>query len=463
MSSIVHTKASRLRGFLGVGDSSISNASLAAFRILFGAAMCIGTVRFMLEGWVHEQYVRPTFFFKFFGFSWVRVWSEAGLYLHFSLMALCAALVSIGLFYRVAVVGFTLLFAYVELMDVTNYLNHYMLVIWLSLLMCLAPLHKRFSIDAKLFPKTRTETISSFWLWTFRVQIAVVYFSAAWAKVGTDWLVYGQPLGIWLHARTETPLIGWLFELPYVPLVMSWSGFLYDALIVFALLAARTRLFAYIAVVVFHCSTSILFDIGMFPAIMIIATLVFFRPDWPTHLLHLLQKNTSARPPENLVDSPVPPRWTKILVSVFLCFQILWPFRSVVYGSDVLWHEQGMRFAWKVMVREKSGSITYRAQRRASEKVWHISPSEYLTGRQANEMSGQPDLILQLAKHIAWDFEQKGRGPVSVYVDALVSLNGRSPSPIIDPNIDLTTVTDGFGRASWILPAPTTPPLGGTQ
>ena len=41
-------------------------------------------------------------------------------------------------------------------------------------------------------------------------------------------------------------------------------------------------------------------------------------------------------------------------------------------------------------------------------------------------MSGQPDLILQLAHHIRDDFERRGQGPVEVRVDALVSLNGRA-------------------------------------
>jgi hypothetical protein len=73
-------------------------------------------------------------------------------------------------------------------------------------------------------------------------------------------------------------------------------------------------------------------------------------------------------------------------------------------------------------------------------------------------MSGQPDLVLQLAHHIGKDFEARGLGPVEVRVQAMVSLNGRKAAPLIDPTIDLVGVQDGIGRAAWILPAPSTPP-----
>ena len=39
--------------------------------------------------------------------------------------------------------------------------------------------------------------------------------------------------------------------------------------------------------------------------------------------------------------------------------QLLLPLRAHLYGGNVLWHEQGMRFSWRVMVREKNGSVTF--------------------------------------------------------------------------------------------------------
>jgi hypothetical protein len=69
-------------------------------------------------------------------------------------------------------------------------------------------------------------------------------------------------------------------------------------------------------------------------------------------------------------------------------------------------------------------------------------------------MAGQPDLILQLAHHIARDFAARGHPTVAVHADALVSLNGRPAAPFIDPSVDLARETDGFAPKQWISPTP---------
>src|SRR5690606_31122317 len=96
-----------------------------------------------------------------------------------------------------------------------------------------------------------------------------------------DWLIHAQPLRIWLGAKTDLPLLGPLFTLDGIPLVMSWSGFLFDSTIVLWLSIRQTRLWAYLVVVCFHTLTRVLFPIGMFPIIMTLAALAFFEPDWP--------------------------------------------------------------------------------------------------------------------------------------------------------------------------------------
>ena len=55
----------------------------------------------------------------------------------------------------------------------------------------------------------------------------------------------------------------------------------------------------------------------------------------------------------------------------------------------MIWHECGMRFAWKVKVREKNGNLSYRV-RTANGEEKRIQPEAYLTRRQAREMATQP-------------------------------------------------------------------------
>jgi hypothetical protein len=74
-------------------------------------------------------------------------------------------------------------------------------------------------------------------------------------------------------------------------------------------------------------------------------------------------------------------------------------------------------------------------------------------------MSGQPDLILQLARVIGRDLEARGYHSFQIHAITAVSINGRSPVPMIDPAVDLRSIRD-VGERTWVLPAPDGPPLG---
>jgi vitamin K-dependent gamma-carboxylase len=248
---------------------------------------------------------------------------------------------------------------------------------------------------------------------------------------------------------------------------MSWFGFLFDTTIVGWLLWRRTRFAAYAVVLVFHILTRLLFDIGMFPIIMCLSALVFFPPDWPRQLGAWFGRRRSGgrspapASPLGVVPTNRPNLATRLAIGLgaFYCAaQVVMPLRGHAYGGNVLWHEQGMRFSWRVMIRAKGGATTFLVKDKATGHVVHVSPREYLTPFQENEMAGQPDLILQLARHIKDDFKARDLGDVEVRTDSIVSLNGRRGVPLVDPEIDLAATRDGLGRAAWILPAPTTAP-----
>jgi hypothetical protein len=196
----------------------------------------------------------------------------------------------------------------------------------------------------------------------------------------------------------------------------------------------------------------------MFPWIMLVGLTLFFTPSWPRTWVPALG------PAPRLAQPPpwrwtLARRWTVAALVPLLLLQVVVPARAFLYSGDVLWHEQGMRFAWKVMVREKNGSVTYRVKTDRWPREKHVYPSAYLTPHQEREMAGQPDQILQLGHHIAAQLRQAGHHDVQVRVDALASLNGRRMSPLIDPDVDLAKVEDSLGPAPWIMPAPTGPPL----
>ncbi|MGD8861187.1 MAG: HTTM domain-containing protein [Myxococcales bacterium] len=452
----------------------VDAAWLAAFRVLYGSALCVSMLRFLLYGWVERLFVAPTFRFTYYGFEWVQPLPGPLMHALFWVLAVLAAMVASGAFFRVAALLFALGLSYVQLLDVSTYLNHYYLAALLSWLLALSPAHRTWSVDAwrarrraaRPVRAAATQTVAFGWLLLLRFQVGLVYFFAGMAKAQPDWLLHGQPLRIWLGQSAHLPLIGPLLTLDWVPLAMSWAGFLFDTTVCGFLLWRRTRPFAYAVVIVFHVLTRMFFPIGMFPVIMVIAAMVFFEPDWPRRFLQRLgvgrrASAAAARPApiDAPASSPGPARVALGVVAVTYCaLQLFLPLRAHLYGGNVLWHEQGMRFAWRVMVRAKGGSTEFVVRNRETGRTWYVSPREYLTPAQETEMSGQPDLILQLAHHVERDFERRGLGPVEVRARSHVSLNGRRGVPLVDPEIDLTTVRDGLARAGWIAPAPRSAP-----
>jgi len=64
----------------------------------------------------------------------------------------------------------------------------------------------------------------------------------------------------------------------------------------------------------------------------------------------------------------------------------------------------------------------------------------------------QPDLILQYAHYLKGHFEQEGVHDPAVRAEVWVTLNSRPAKLLIDPNVDLTKITDGWEPKEWILP-----------
>ena len=86
-----------------------SSAPLATFRIFFGLMMLFSLIRFWSNGWIETLYIDPNFHFKYFGFSWVSDWGSYT-YLLFIICGLSTIFITLGLFYRYAIVIFFLSF-----------------------------------------------------------------------------------------------------------------------------------------------------------------------------------------------------------------------------------------------------------------------------------------------------------------------------------------------------------------
>ncbi len=439
---------------------TVDGASVGAWRALFGALMAVAQVRFVAEGWVDSLLLAPTFRFAPWPFTAVAVPPAGWLYALHGLLALCGLLLALGVRARPAALCLAIGVAYTDAIDVTNYLNHHWLVVLLCLLAAATPCDAAFSIDgwrARRRGLGGSTAVPAYTLWLLRGQVATVYLFASVAKMGPDWLLHGWPLNSWLLARSDWPVLGPLFTLPEVAIALSWAAMLYDLTIPAWLLWRPSRRYALVAVLVFHAMTALLFRIGIFPALMTLNATLLLDPAWPRRLLRRV--STATVPPA--AESTAPSRRRIGLgpsfAVIWMSAQLLLPMRAALYPGDVLWAEEGMRYSWRVMVREKHGAVSFRV-RTASGAEAIEEPRRYVNGYQEREMASQPDLILKLAHHIADRYRARGYGEVAVYADAVVSLNGRPPQPLIDPTVDLARQEDGLAPKPWITVAPTSAP-----
>lgn len=413
--------------------------------------MLISVVRFWFNGWIASQYIDPQFYFPFF--SWIKPLPGIGMYLVFGVMALASLGIILGWFYRISAITFFLFFSYVELIDKTNYLNHYYFVSLVSFLLVLGPAHHAFSMDVKRGAVSSRSTCSALFINALKFQLGIVYFFAGLAKINADWLLRAQPLKLWLSAHVHKPIIGELFRWKATAFFFSWAGMLYDLMVPFLLSAKQTRPFAYGAVIGFHLITYWLFPIGMFPFIMIGATLIYFPASFHEKALSiLLRVPHDTKLPLHPFSGSISNSWRVGVLAVFFAFQLVFPFRYLAYPGDLFWTEQGYRFSWRVMLMEKAGHATFTIYDQHNNRKVQAANYDYLTPKQEKMMAMQPDMMLQYAHFLAEEYQVKGFEDPKVTVDAFVTLNGRRNRRFIDPNKDLVAIKDSWSHKDWILP-----------
>jgi len=444
-------------------------------------------LRFWGNGWISSLYIEPKYFFSFYGFEWIK---PLGVYTYaiFFVCALSSLLVALGLFYRMASILLFLSFTYIEFMDASTYLNHYYFISLICFLLIFLPAHFAYAFDAKRNPQWTYKYIPQWNLDALKLMMAILYFYAGLAKLNSDWLLHAMPLKIWLPARNDMPILGSLFSNSITPFVFSWAGCLYDLSIPFLLWQTRMRAYAYGAVVVFHVLTALLFPIGMFPHIMMVAALIFFSPKFHETLIHKFAKfmalistkfkgnyhrkanscnsfqanissretaasfglNQSAASTKS-VQAYLAPSYVKWVFIVFFAAQILLPFRYIFYPGELFWTEEGYRFSWRVMLMEKAGYAQFTIRDNWG-KMHVVNNTEFLTSLQEKMMCTQADLLLQYAHILRNHYAKLGFDKPQVYVDSYVALNGRLGKPLVGSETNLAEIADSFAPKTWIIP-----------
>ncbi|MDW8297127.1 MAG: HTTM domain-containing protein [Raineya sp.] len=446
-----------MKNFIRYLSQFIDAYPLGIFRLGFGLLMVFGAIRFMALGWIEDHYTEPIFHFKYWGFEWVEPLPSFWLYVVHFLMIFAALGVAFAtkIWYRISAIILFLTFTYTELIDLTYYLNHYYFVSLVCLLLCLIPSPPPVLKRGYYVPRWA--------IGIFKLQITIVYVYAGLAKINYDWLVEALPLKIWLPAHDKMPLIGEIFTWKITPYVFSWAGMLYDCTIPFFLMWRKTRFWAYLLVIVFHTLVGLLFQIGIFPLVMIAGTLIFFdfQKDEIKPLISIFkfcrlsifrEINTDATSTIQSAQNYSLPYPLAIFLAIFFIFQILFPWRYLLYEGNLFWTEEGYRFSWRVMLMEKAGTATFYVKDSCTGREGIVNNREFLNDHQEKQMAMQPDMILQFAHFLGKYYEKQGVCKPQVRAEVYVTLNGRPSKLLLDPNIDLMKEKDTFAPKKWILP-----------
>ncbi len=426
----------------------IDNSQLVIFRVFFGLLCFLETFGAIFTGWIKHNLITPSFTFSFIGFEWLQPFGGYGMYVYYLIMSVFGIGIMLGYKYRFSMVGFTLMWAAVYLMQKSAYNNHYYLLVLISAIMVFMPAHKAISIDAKQNPNLKRTDMPNWCRLVFILQLFIVYTYASIAKLYPDWLD-GTAIEILMKGKQNYPLVGELLQQKWLQVLLSYGGILFDGLIVPLLLFKPTRKIAFIISIGFHLFNSIVFQIGIFPYLALAFYLFFFPPKTIQKLW--LKKRTFYN-----LEAVNYPKYAQAWVALFLVYfavQVALPLRHHLIKDDVLWTEEGHRLSWRMMLRVKRGYARYKVKDKETGKTQVIDLNKYLTKKQQRGATTKPDIIWQFARHLKQDFKAKGRD-VAVYVSCKVSVNGKPLKRLIDPAVDIASVPwEPLKHAAWVLPS----------
>lgn len=437
----------------------VDNTNLIVFRVLFGLLMTIESWGAIVTGWVKKTFVDVNLTFNFIGFDWTQSLLGEQMYYVYLIMGALGVLIMLGMFYRVSIIAFFLLWSLTYFMQKENYNNHYYLIMIISFLLIFMPANRYLSVDSSLRVRIKSYATERWNYLLFKVVIACVYIYAAIAKLTPGWYDnHFLPIRLGNSANWFEDKIGKnafidLLRNPEFAQILSYAGIAFDFLIVPLLLIKPTRRLAFIFALIFHLFNSITLHIGIFPFFALSLCVFYFEANkinkW------FFPKRGSIRVIQEYKNSYFRKKVITIFVLCFIVIQIYLPLRHWIIPEDVTWTEEGHRMAWRMMLRTKQGQGEFYVKLKNGEETQE-NIYEYLKSHQVNGALSKPDLIWQMAQIIKSNYQKRGVEGIKVYFkNSYIKINNGPWHEFINPEIDLAnTKWSYFGNQKWILPSP---------
>lgn len=412
-------------------NTPIDSSRLLFFKFFTCLMLIFEIINGIMIGKIHEYSV-PQMHFSYLFTDFISPFPLWGIYLQYVVIIVCALLVLFGKYYRLSSTLLFLAFTHLFLSEMSEYINHaYLYSLMLFWLMVLP-----------LGEKEVTPTHPRWMLWLVLFHVFIVYFFGGVAKLNSDWL-HGTPMDIFLSQR-ENHLFEDFYSQKWAPLFFSWGGALFDLLIVFFFIIPKTRIPAFIMAALFHISNVFMFGLASFPWFCLLLSSLFFSMPW-LKKMPFYQVNLQGKMEQFKLN-----KLGFSLIVLYLLVHITLPFRHFLYPHDASWSEEAHQFSWRMMLRTKSGEITFVGEKN-NGKRFVINPYQYLTTRQFEKMKGHPDMILQFAHFVGKTYQDRGEA-IKVFCYSQISLNHHAPQALIDSEVDLTQVKRSIYPYRFIKP-----------
>jgi vitamin K-dependent gamma-carboxylase len=428
----------------------VSSSGLGIFRILWGFIM-LYYFGVLAAGGGKYKYLDTIFEFKYPFFDWVKVLPEPLMYSCFYVGVVFSLLMITGLYYKLTSKVLFVLYTYIFLLDASYWNNHYYAYALISAFFVITDAHKSYSLDKKRL--NLDESVPMWQVLLFRFQFIIIYFYGGLSKLqNKDWM---DNLSGYSMLQNN---LKWRHEIIYpLSLIVTYGGLLYDLSIGFLLLWKRTLWFSLPFIIVFNISNSYLFNIGSFPYAMLSSFILFIPPDLIRNKFSNLKTRQSANSKLRSSDR-ISQQLIISFLFLYLTFQILFPFRSLLYEGSVFWTAEGKLGAWHMMASsnyvdaEDFLLLEYNDAKTIVIKRENLEVSKYLSQKQMRTMGTFPFMIPQFAKFLKKEAELAGFKNVSITGKVYLSRNYRPKVLLIDPDEDLSTLEVSFFKHnSWIL------------
>lgn len=496
----------------------VSALSLGLFRLLFGVILLLSCDKvYNDKEWSWDMVVQSqTYFLKYRLFTWLPEPGAEFVGFHLPDMKMVsyamrasAVLIIAGVAVRPAAVVYLLLYAFAVLAEASLYNNHYYFTMLMVIVLCVTDTGRCLSLAQLWFMFFRRSSVDmQVGLWQiqlFRFQVAVCYMFGGIAKINQDWLLHCQPLRTWVHSGNldltwldslgswGSLLATWMLSDWRATCYMSWAGCLIDLMGSFFLFGWHPfrradwllRLFAAAALLAFHSLNSKMFNIGVFPYMMIVTIVLALPPvslQWgqryetqqPSQLSRSEQEDgsiSSNRKKRGIKktklgitpDSQPPKPGPWLFMTIFVLYNVLMPLRHHFIEGPVETTREGNEFAWRMKLFNSGYNTT------ESRFMVHVDgehnfnatidqTSRFVSSRQRLLCARSPEYFVQCADFLARDLEKRHgveRARIKIFGHLVLSYNYRPFIAIVDSTVDLLRCpTPLLGHASWTLLPP---------